>query len=34
MPSTTLIRSLSYCGCFGCIVTIAVIAWAYTKAVM
>lgn len=27
MPSTTLIRSIAYCGCFGCIVAIALIAW-------
>jgi len=29
MPSTTLIRSIAYCGCFGCIVAGIVIRWAY-----
>lgn len=28
-PSTTLIRSIGYCGAFGCIAAAIVLRWAY-----
>jgi len=29
MPSTTLFRSLAFCGLFGCLAAAVVIRWAY-----
>jgi hypothetical protein len=29
MPSTSLIRSVCYCGVFGCIIAGIVVSWAY-----
>jgi hypothetical protein len=34
MPSTTLIRSIAYCGLYGCIIAGIVVAWAYSQAGM
>jgi hypothetical protein len=34
MPSTTLIRSLGYCGGFGCIIAGIVVSWACSAAAM